>query len=75
MAGITAQSLAGPADIEGHLGKDGRYYVLDFARLMPPEAPPSRPLGYESRSVFFRFLRPELVIRHPSRLSSDAFTG
>lgn len=25
--------------IEGHLGKDGKFYVLDFARTMPPEAP------------------------------------
>ncbi len=28
-----------PIDIEGHYGTDGRYYVLDAARLMPPEAP------------------------------------
>jgi hypothetical protein len=33
--------IIGPGDIEGHLGTDGRYYLLDFARLMPPEAPPS----------------------------------
>ena len=26
-------------DIEGHKGKDGRYYLLDFSRSMPPEAP------------------------------------
>lgn len=31
--------IFGPGDIEGHLGTDGRYYLLDFARLMPPEAP------------------------------------
>jgi len=24
-------------DIEGHLGEDGRFYMLDFARAMPPE--------------------------------------
>jgi hypothetical protein len=29
--------LHGPADLEGHLGNDGRYYLLDFARLFPPE--------------------------------------
>ncbi len=23
----------------GHLGMDGRYYLLDLARLMPPEDP------------------------------------
>lgn len=26
-------------DIECHRGLDGRYYLLDLARLMPPEAP------------------------------------
>ena len=31
--------LHGPADLEGHLGNDGRYYLLDFARLFPPEPP------------------------------------
>ena len=31
------------ADMEGHVGTDGRYYVLDCARLMPPEAPYLRP--------------------------------
>jgi hypothetical protein len=31
--------IVGPSDIEGHLGTDGRYYVLDFARVFPPEAP------------------------------------
>lgn len=29
--------IYGPADIEVHKGKDGKYYVLDFARYMPPE--------------------------------------
>jgi hypothetical protein len=31
--------ICGPADIEGHRGKDGLYYVVDTARLFPPEAP------------------------------------
>ena len=30
----------GPGDIEGHLGHDGNYYVVDFGRVFPPEAPP-----------------------------------
>ncbi len=33
------QFLYGPCDIEGHLGMDGRYYVLDFARVFPPTGP------------------------------------
>lgn len=24
-------------DIEGHLGQDGKFYCLDFARVFPPE--------------------------------------
>ena len=28
-----------PGDIECHLGSDGRFYVIDVARLFPPEAP------------------------------------
>jgi len=28
--------LASAADIEGHLGKDSRFYLLDFARTAPP---------------------------------------
>ena len=26
-------------DIEGHLGTDGRHYLLDFSRSFPPESP------------------------------------
>mgnify|MGYP002480718021 FL=1 len=31
--------LHAPTDIEGHIGSDGRYYVLDTARIAPPEPP------------------------------------
>jgi Clustered mitochondria len=31
--------MHGPADLEGHKGTDGKYYVLDSARLFPPEHP------------------------------------
>lgn len=31
--------ITGPSDIEGHKGTDNKYYVLDFARTFPPEAP------------------------------------
>lgn len=34
--GIT--KLAAPCDIEGHIGTDGRFYLLDFARVYPPSA-------------------------------------
>lgn len=31
--------ICAPADIEVHQGSDNRYYVLDTARVMPPERP------------------------------------
>jgi hypothetical protein len=34
-------SIVGPGDIEGHKGLDGRYYLLDYARLFPSQALPS----------------------------------
>lgn len=33
---VGGNELFGPSDLEGHLGTDGRYYVVDFARAMPP---------------------------------------
>ena len=35
----TSRTLWGPADLEGHLGTDNRFYLLDFSRVLPPEAP------------------------------------
>jgi hypothetical protein len=32
-------TLYSSTDLEGHLGKDGRRYLLDFSRSMPPEYP------------------------------------
>ncbi len=31
--------MYGPVDLEGHLAPDGRFYLLDFSRVMPPETP------------------------------------
>lgn len=36
---ISGVELFGPADMEGHLGEDGRFYSCDFSRLFPPEDP------------------------------------
>jgi len=33
------KKLYGPADIEGHKGRDGRFYIVDSARISPPEPP------------------------------------
>jgi hypothetical protein len=34
--GSIPKLLHGPTDIEGHIGVDGRHYVLDLARVFPP---------------------------------------
>ena len=62
--------LYGPYDIEGHLGHDGRLYVVDLARLFPPESPSRDKPG----AFLYQLLRPELVSRFRCPLSSDAFT-
>lgn len=51
--------LAGPGDVEGHRGADGRFYLIDLARVFPPQAPlRSRT---DRRHVFYELLRPEFV--------------
>ncbi len=59
-----------PFDCEGHRGRDDRYYLIDFARLFPPQA-----LTDQSRpgSHLYQLLRPELVASNPVPLSSDAY--
>lgn len=32
-------TVSGPGDIEGHMSQDGQFYLLDFARVFPPEDP------------------------------------
>lgn len=36
---VGGQKLYSAGDCEGHRGKDGRYYVVDLARVFPPEFP------------------------------------
>eukprot|EP00009_Paramoeba_aestuarina_P014050 CAMPEP_0201541496 /NCGR_PEP_ID=MMETSP0161_2-20130828/71506_1 /ASSEMBLY_ACC=CAM_ASM_000251 /TAXON_ID=180227 /ORGANISM="Neoparamoeba aestuarina, Strain SoJaBio B1-5/56/2" /LENGTH=387 /DNA_ID=CAMNT_0047949039 /DNA_START=937 /DNA_END=2097 /DNA_ORIENTATION=+ len=64
--------LYGPCDQEGHLGTDGNLYVLDLARLFPPETPDKSKKG---SSFLYRLLRPEFLAKYPTPLSSDAFTA
>ena len=68
--GLQKVTIYGPGDIEGHLGKDDKFYVLDFGRVFPPEAPD--PPG--SRKIFYCLLRPEFVRAYQTALSSDAFS-
>ena len=60
-----------PADLEAHIGTDGKAYLLDFSRVFPPEPPRAEIQG----SHLFRLLRPELVRSNEVPLCSDAFSG
>lgn len=58
--------------MEGHIGKDGRFYLLDFARALPPE-PVSQANG--TFDHLFRRLRPELLHLYNVTLNPDALTA
>eukprot|EP00698_Gefionella_okellyi_P019755 TRINITY_DN6103_c0_g1_i2.p1 TRINITY_DN6103_c0_g1~~TRINITY_DN6103_c0_g1_i2.p1 ORF type:complete len:942 (+),score=237.40 TRINITY_DN6103_c0_g1_i2:384-3209(+) len=62
-------SITGPGDIEVHVGEDKRVYVLDTARLMPPQVPE------KSSDVWYKLFRHEFVRSLSSPLCSDAFTA
>lgn len=65
-------------DLEGHYNRqDGRHYLLDFSRVMPPAAPSRDRRGGHDRlgGIFVRLLRPEFVSKYPKQLCSDAFSG
>ena len=65
--------LWGPFDLEGHRSVvDNRLYLLDFARLFPPEWPGP---DDSPSSHLFELLRPELVRTHPVPLCSDALAS
>ncbi|PRP89297.1 hypothetical protein PROFUN_02171 [Planoprotostelium fungivorum] len=63
----------GPGDMEGHVGLDGNLYVIDFGRMMPPEAP-IYSTSKNKRSIFYNLLPAHLVRSNPEPLCSDAFT-
>ena len=68
--------LHGPGDIEGHLGDDdGRYYLVDLARMFPPEARIGFNKGTNPRSIFYNLLRPELLKNATNPLSSDVYSA
>eukprot|EP01125_Pyxidicula_operculata_P011795 TRINITY_DN385_c1_g1_i1.p1 TRINITY_DN385_c1_g1~~TRINITY_DN385_c1_g1_i1.p1 ORF type:complete len:1249 (+),score=314.60 TRINITY_DN385_c1_g1_i1:1159-4905(+) len=73
LAGKDKTKIYGPADIEGHLSPDDNmFYLLDFARTMPPQVTLHKDRG---RRHLFELLRPEFVRSNNVPLSSDALTG
>lgn len=70
--GTSPHLIYGPGDIECHLGNDGKFYVLDFSRYMPPQPiQKGKPRG----SFLYELLRPELVAQSPVPLSPDGFSS
>lgn len=63
-------TIYGPADVEGHVGTDGFFYLIDTHRMMPPQ-PPRK--GLVNPHLYHHF-RPEFVKFHKHPLSSDAFS-
>eukprot|EP00463_Aulacantha_scolymantha_P005206 TRINITY_DN6527_c0_g1_i1.p1 TRINITY_DN6527_c0_g1~~TRINITY_DN6527_c0_g1_i1.p1 ORF type:complete len:153 (+),score=19.33 TRINITY_DN6527_c0_g1_i1:203-661(+) len=70
-------------DVEGHNGKDGKFYLLDTARFFPPEAPGYRQdLALRGNVPLYRMLRPELLQNVKQKnsqkyppLNADVWTG
>jgi tetratricopeptide (TPR) repeat protein len=62
------------ADMEGHLGADGRFYLLDCSRAFPPTAPR---VGEPASRFLARHMRPEAVKKWSGGppLSADAFSN
>lgn len=76
--------IYGPADIEGHWSPiDGRYYLIDTARVFPPVVPIKRfdckeflVSKYQSRkgAFLYNLFRQEFLKLNPVPLCSDAFS-
>ena len=73
LCGLTTPvELAAAADIEGHLGTDNRYYLLDFSRTMPPVRP--EVTRFRNSHLFYLFRR-EFVKNFQKPLCSDGYSG
>ena len=71
-AGRDRVVMATAVDIEGHLGKDNRMYLLDFSRVFPPVTPNRTVEG----SHLFQMFRPEFVKSFTLfPLCSDAYSN
>eukprot|EP01113_Clastostelium_recurvatum_P028334 TRINITY_DN3429_c0_g1_i2.p1 TRINITY_DN3429_c0_g1~~TRINITY_DN3429_c0_g1_i2.p1 ORF type:complete len:2680 (+),score=686.41 TRINITY_DN3429_c0_g1_i2:120-8159(+) len=68
--GQQREFLYAPTDIEGHIGRDGLFYVLDLARTFPPTAEDDR----VEREFLYKLFRPEFVQKYRVPLSSDSFS-
>jgi len=70
LVGMEGKPFWTPIDVEGHLGYDGKYYLVDFSRLFPPQSlTPGHKLGN-----LYQLLRPEFVRNYEVPLCSDALS-
>jgi ankyrin repeat protein len=67
--------IVGPFDMELHRGKDGRIYVLDAARLFPPQALDATNRKVSATAIYYRLLRPEMLRKAGLMLIPDAFNA
>jgi Clustered mitochondria len=70
-AGRQRQLLHSAADVEGHLGTDNRFYLLDFSRTFPPVRPD---LSIHNGHLYQLF-RAEFCATYHTALCSDSFSG
>lgn len=66
----SAKRMYSCVDLEGHVGSDGRFYLLDFSRAMPPVTP----RRVKVNSHLFEMFRPEFVAAYITPLCSDAYS-
>lgn len=64
------KTLCSAADIEGHKGKDGRYYLIDFSRTFPCVKPDRSVAGSNITNLF----RPEFVRSFSKQLCPDSYS-
>ena len=65
--------IASPIDLEGHRGRDWRYYAVDFSRMMPPFWAESR-RSYDQFWSLYSLMRSEFVAQNSRPLNVDAFS-
>lgn len=58
------------ADVEGHLDRRGRFFMLDLSRTLPP----CRPLTDTKNAYLFQHFRPQFVQSYPLPLCSDGYS-
>ena len=66
------KKLWAACDVEGHIGLDGQFYLLDFSRTLPPVQPERE----HYNGHLYRLFRKEFVEQYKKGpLCSDAFSG